>query len=119
MAREYEKGGENFTIKPFTPARLTETLRGVKGKLPEDFDPSDPEQLKKLEVIGVLHEFIAEQARVCVENWTKDGKPFLSSSPERARAQIMDRPKVAAWIVARAKEIAEEEDKEFEEQSGN
>ena len=104
--------GDQFTIAPFTPARLSEALKTLKAKGIE----IKPGQTSLLEGI----EFQNAVCRAVFVDWRKSVGGALSDTTKFEREKLIgESPKIVNWIVKKAEGFAAEADKEFDEDAGN
>jgi hypothetical protein len=109
---EIVKGEHHFEIEKLSPAKVAAVSalmerRGIRVAVAD----------------ATLHgsvEFQAELARACVSSWTDgNGFDFKKLSSKEQVELLKSRKKVTSWIVAQASKLADAEDKEFDEDSGN
>lgn len=112
MHRQFEgPNGDQFEIKALTQGIVKIASQNLtKIGLPVKNDSS-------LETNIV---FASELARLVTISWVdKEGANQVPSRLAEARSMFEERSRVTGWILARARELADEMDKEFEEQAGN
>lgn len=100
-----------FNIHPLTFKRISAAGAQLRkdGVKIQDLDPETNPQMA------------AEIVRQCIAGWTLEGgaDPLKGLTPKAARELLMEDPYVMAFVLSKAKDLADEWAKRFEVVSGN